>query len=48
MTKLSLVDAARHAAIGPLSKFIAVVDAAPAGHRAMILQTYTAQGERAG
>lgn len=41
----SLVDAARDASAGPLSAFIALVDAIPAGHRAMTLQTYTAQGQ---
>ena len=41
----SRVDAARDATTGPLSAFIALVDAVPAGHRAMILQTYTAHGQ---
>lgn len=41
----SLVDAARDASTGPLSAFIALVDAIPAGHRAMTLQTYTAPGQ---
>lgn len=44
---ISLVDAARDATTGPMSAFIALVDAIPAGHRAMILQTCTAQGQRA-